>query len=608
MIGDLDAGGIAALTSIESHRDKLHDYYPELRTVYETAVAWPILWLLVRYSPKHIFQPRDMPSADKLRDDLYSFCNKLKWKYKYRRDKWEIPFKLKRPDFTPSCDNKAEAPLEQWIGKFQSHIFDAYRLARRKARGFQGNMPRLAKYAMTLMRRQELKAIPNDKGGGFSVLPASKMEIVEQQILANPMYEMLEDDQFVALKKTSRREAMQFISLIGKVEPKLAEYIKRPLNRGSITATLNVKVKSAKPAGEVVCRALHSIPVFSFEGIAKWTSQVIRRILDTECSWLVRNSTEAAQKLRALRVDESDVFAKLDMKDFYHSGTPKQLEDDVLQLLPETHAAKPALRKALRLLLQHQYIKARTQTPAYRVVSGSGMGLSHSGDIADGAYYQHVEKWLCTKKTMEEHAVKIYLRFKDDCILVAPRKYMLKLIHELKDRSGYFKIVCESIHSLTAKFLELRLNRCGHEIQVKYEFKENLIPQPLSAHSAQSLYVHVGWPAMVIRNIRRISNTETEAEEIICELKRRYSSPMVPILWPTPRIKNKKEKKDRSSTAWFAVRMHPALQATIPKAVQKFLEQHPKLTERAFRYFKKPTSTVAVAWKNSYRKLEYSLR
>ena len=77
-------------------------------------------------------------------------------------------------------------------------------------------------------------------------------------------------------------------------------------------------------------------------------------------------------------------------------------------------------------LLSHQLVTSRATAntvfgPAKvlaRVIAGSGMGLCHSGDLADFCFYHRTEKWLTRDIVRKKAGVRLHLRFRDDMVVV----------------------------------------------------------------------------------------------------------------------------------------------------------------------------------------------
>eukprot|EP00959_Pyramimonas_sp_CCMP1952_P425034 8902688-Pyramimonas_sp.AAC.1 len=93
----------------------------------------------------------------------------------------------------------------------------------------------------------------------------------------------------------------------------------------SITALLQKRCKTHKQP--VTFRALHTQPKYSFAGLSRWVSRVLRRYLDT-IPWIVRDARDAARRLRTRAFPRNMRWAKVDLKEFFMSGTAEELARD----------------------------------------------------------------------------------------------------------------------------------------------------------------------------------------------------------------------------------------------------------------------------------------
>ena len=79
-------------------------------------------------------------------------------------------------------------------------------------------------------------------------------------------------------------------------------------------------------------------------------------------------------------------FIKLDIEEFFTSRRPHQLVDDCARLVDE--GTKPLFKKAMYFILDSQYVESPyLQERLFKIIERSGMGLTHSGDVADGAFF-----------------------------------------------------------------------------------------------------------------------------------------------------------------------------------------------------------------------------
>ena len=619
LLKGLTAGDIVALRQHKLMVQRVYDYHYKEKSVFTSAAPWPIIWLLARTAPKHLyFGKQDLP-LKKLRRDILNFAHRIGWKFEKRKETWKPPFKLKKPKEVGEQRATLEVPMISWLTKLKNTCMEAIEEANRSAkRRRESNMPPLAAYALALMKRGSMKALTNDKGGGYSLIDARDLENIERRVLEDPMYMYLDLGTYTSYVRAATANGARAIKLIGEKtkDMDLKDYLMRPLNRSgqTSTATLHLKVKATKANPNVSCRALHTLPNYELEGLSKWLAMEIRGVLSQSCSWLIKNSAEAADRLRSVRLNDKHWLVKIDVKDFFYSGSTQQLTEDVLKIW-ETSNITPARRAALEALLNHQMVRGRRwpEEGAYLLTKGTGMGLPHSGEVADAAYWQKCEKWFTKPEVAKKLGIALYMRFKDDSLLLVEKQQLQKLLTHVRLHAGYFILEVESVHQYKARFLELDLERTGDRIKIAYGFKPSAVPQPLSLLSGHAKNVHSSWPRMMVRSIQRVSANKIEAENKIGELKARYSRSLVPVLWPrnepTPVERDRSNKKEeRKGTLWLPVSMYPALQRVLPQKIREFDLANRHLMARAFENIPGEQTSLNIAWRTSVPRLEYRVR
>ena len=182
----------------------------------------------------------------------------------------------------------------------------------------------------------------------------------------------------------------------------------------SIRAKLVKTCKTHKPEGEITFRNIHGSSNYALAGLAHWVRKVLKEKLD-EFPHLVRDSKEAVRKCMAVRTEPSDRICTADIREFFMSGTEEELIQDVTRWFSDP--LKTLLQRALSLLLSSQYVESH-HFPGrlWRVVLGSGMGLPHSGEVADLAFLSRAETRIVG--VWQTMSVRRYLRFKDDIIMI----------------------------------------------------------------------------------------------------------------------------------------------------------------------------------------------
>ena len=79
-------------------------------------------------------------------------------------------------------------------------------------------------------------------------------------------------------------------------------------------------------------RQLHCCPEYAFEGLARWLTVQLRQVL-SKMPNLVVNSDAAAAKLAQVQIAGDEGLIKLDVKDFYLSGSQHDIVSTIRHAL-----------------------------------------------------------------------------------------------------------------------------------------------------------------------------------------------------------------------------------------------------------------------------------
>ena len=171
---------------------------------------------------------------------------------------------------------------------------------------------------------------------------------------------------------------------------------------------------------------------------------------------------------------------------------------------------------ALTLLLSSQYVLSdHLPNRAWRVLKGSGMGLKHSGETADAALYTVAERERAGDHNIQvQHEIVGFARFRDDVFVVGRNRSLLhKSIRQYFERARYFKMICESGSSHSAKFLEVTVSRKGSQLCAIPTWKPTALGVPLAEDSAHPKHVHESWPTAVVMRLIHISTHLKDANK-----------------------------------------------------------------------------------------------
>ena len=189
----------------------------------------------------------------------------------------------------------------------------------------------------------------------------------------------------------------------------------------TLFSRLQLLIKDHKPTGNVVCRPVHATPSFIFGGLSSWLISVLRAKLSERAPHLLRDTSDVVGRLHDPRPDSSWHFSKVDVTDFYVNGNVDEITSCVLSLFDTRDVIYSTLEAVIRFLLQCQFVRdpwGDSEDLVYQVVFGSGMGLPHSGELANCAFLGLVERRLLHPRILNEHGIRGHFRFRDDILLL----------------------------------------------------------------------------------------------------------------------------------------------------------------------------------------------
>ena len=161
------------------------------------------------------------------------------------------------------------------------------------------------------------------------------------------------------------------------------------LPKQRFAATMNVTVKTHKEPGAVVVRPIHSYPVNHMAPGMRWLASKLSPCL-SRVPHLLKDSSDLMAKLKSFKVPEGTRCLKLDVKDFYLTGSHDYLVTNSASLLePEEREDFSLLAKSI---LSNQFVHAGAANVFLQVQRGTGMGMIASGHISDAVLYSTLEK------------------------------------------------------------------------------------------------------------------------------------------------------------------------------------------------------------------------
>ena len=115
---------------------------------------------------------------------------------------------------------------------------------------------------------------------------------------------------------------------------------------------------------------------------------------DEDIRETIKGTTEqATQELRATAVEVDEKFTKLDIKDFFTSGSLPEVIADFSKMVHCWFTSELAilLEQAFTLLV-NQFVQSGMHRGQYRLITGCGMGLVHSSICMDLLFFFKAER------------------------------------------------------------------------------------------------------------------------------------------------------------------------------------------------------------------------
>ena len=616
---DLHRSDIESLFAVERLRSKLltYDYQTQTCKPVEKDLPWPIVWLLARSHPKFVLAGAT-PKPELVTDQVKIFLNRVAWRMALRDDDYKPPFRLSRPSKTMTCREPLPQAFSDWSESFLESFATQYEHVYNKIRPYDRSTRtlRLVSLAIRMLKDRNVTVLQSDKDGGFILVPRSDLESIERKILCDSSTYVYEDGgMVVATLQAAERTAATLADGIGIAmsDPNLSAYIMRPMHRVGRTAvaTLGMTVKSHKPPGDVVPRQIHGILGYSFEGHAKWLSGQIREHLGDR-SHLVADSQAAKRLLGAVALCGDDDMVKLDIKDFFLSGSLAQIKNTTREAL-RSHPSVNLICEVVELLVYNQYVVGRhyatcAEYGAFRVRKGSGMGLLHSGDLADLLFDHLVDGWALRASTRQGLGIRAYVRFKDDCLVLMDGFRTDLFFDMVKARAKFFTVKLEEINHYRVSYLNLSIIKAGTRLVFRHYTKPTAMSIPLSSLSGQPRNVHSSWPTGMVKTIYALSSRVADARDAATQLRERFSTSTVPFIVPdVSPVVRPHPRRSRVGTMWMPLKYHPSVARPLQRILNTCLHSGATILQRGVAAFL-DVKTVSIAWANCSKPLYVKLR
>ena len=283
----------------------------------------------------------------------------------------------------------------------------------------------------------------------------------------------------------------------------------------------------------------------------------------------------------------------------------------------ENVSLRQALESLLEVILFHQYVSSPLLPNELKVISGSGMGNRHSGEVSDVAYLDGVEKHTALREeSRERFGILLYGRFRDDviCIQNADCAHAFPFFAWHATQSGYeleMEQDLEGEGEITTLDLTLMIEKdfiATRSIEWKPQTKSTSQKLPLSYQSAHTSRVHQSWPiGETIRLFNRCSQ-----QKYFDEARRNFVQRLQENDFPSPLIKEilglvpgmRKHQREKSDDAdnrlFWVIPHHPDMEKNrMAKIANDLLDAW---------YPSEPHPRVIISWKSQYINLSETIR
>ena len=239
------------------------------------------------------------------------------------------------------------------------------------------------------------------------------------------------------------------------------------------------------------------------------------------------------------------------------------------------------------------------ETEIYKVIEGSGMGLTHSSLIASLSFIKRVESVVLTQQILDTYQIVRYIRYHDDTMVLYRDKPLFRqFVALMKQHANHFKIICSQASSVSVDFLDLTVRLGSSKIEVVPTLTK--LPSPLHVSSGHAPHVHKAWPIAVANRVIALSGDVPAIEQLHDLYRKGNASPLTLSIfrnfcYPHKSAANQHtETSHISATIWLLVGFHPAF----ARCLNKCLAEIPR------PFSVSNLGNMRIAWRNSLPNLQ----
>ncbi len=464
-------------------------------------IPWTVALLLGTRSRKHCFERPLGAKPSVIADATRDFANRMKWAFKFRFD---TSSSFSKPLFkraVASCNEVGDPAVNAFaasVGNLvtrwsKEHFMERF------------SLPKFVKSAIAWLKGHSMSAQLSDKDGVFVLVPEAVFNHLKMEQVNKPCYRIV-SAYTVEAEHTNIIKAIRVLAggLHRLGFPVWAGEVHKWNNacEARLSSSLcgwSCTIKTHKGEGAVTARSIHSSTGHVFNALGEIANRLLSPIL-RELPHLCWCSEDVVRLIRSAKVGPRSILLKYDIKEYYLSGAHDELARRSSGLL--SGPISGWLRGCLDWLLGFQFVRFRPEVQAHlHVQLGSGMGMRHSGAVADAAFYDLVERDLLSSESRQQHGISVFARFRDDIFVVlsdislCPQfdKALVSLARPL------YVVQKESYSLVGCCMLDLRITKtvCTdgvHRLRWMPYIKPTARHVPLTRSSCHSAKCHGSWP------------------------------------------------------------------------------------------------------------------
>ena len=506
--------------------DCLYEFDLKTKSVHRLSielVPWPVLFLLRRRHRKFRFVSNSIPTFRHLHDALTDASTKIKWRHFFAsKDETRVlpPRSMIYKKRVASCSGPRDAQIDslcdQIRSSFTNAAIDSISRSYRRKKTLSNICP-IDRAAHAWLLHSRFTAVPCDKEIGFCLVDLDEFVANQLCILQSSWYQET-SLQWISVQAWTNCIVPGYLRICRDVCANDSRISMSMLTsslyfgRERIASCLMHTVKTHKPPGGVVFRPVHASSNHPFTGLMCWINLVTETAL-LKHKHILRSCDDFIKGLREFKKPDGDtVWVHFDLKDFFMQGDVAFLVRHCsLMVAP---AIRPAFRAALKFVLTNQFVRSRLiPGRLWKVMSGTGIGLKCSSNVADLAFLHAVELQglgLAIRRVQQRLGVLHYVRYRDNLLFCwRPNFVVIKqTLKKLEEAHPYTGSV-EEASNIGVAFLDLQFfyDVSTNAMAFSPLLKDSALASILNFHSAHPQSVHGSWLKAYMYRLRNRSSS-----------------------------------------------------------------------------------------------------